>query len=151
MLTVERSITIDRPADLVAAQFADVAHHERTGVHDTARFAVIEDRGDECVYEQRSRIGPRWISQTMVLDRHDPRHLVNRVTAGAFRGATLTFDVDESAPASTHVAATLRLPPSLTTRLLGPVLRRAVGRELARALDEDRDDLESGHYVGEPR
>jgi len=35
----------------------------------------------------------------------------------------------------------------MATRLLGPVLRRLLGRSLAAALEEDRDDLESGRYA----
>ena len=56
-LTVTRAVVIDRPVAKVAAQFADVGHHERTGVHRTATFHVIAEADDWCDYDHVSRVG----------------------------------------------------------------------------------------------
>jgi hypothetical protein len=143
MLTVVRSITIDRPAAEVRAQFADVAHHERSGVHRGSRFTVLADAGDTCTYDQLTGR----IRQRFELDRHDPAHLVNTVTEGAFQGGTLTFDIREAAPDTSEVTATLSAPTAGVTGLLAPFLRVVLGRSLAKALGEDQRDLESGAYA----
>jgi hypothetical protein len=146
MLTAVRTIRIERPAAEVRAQFADVAHHERTGVHRGSRFTLLAEAGDTCTYEQVTGRGPGRIRQRFELDRHDPAHLVNTVTDGAFRGGTLTFDIRDAGPDGSEVTATLVAPTKGVTDWLAPVLRVLLGRALVQALEEDRQDLESGAY-----
>jgi len=144
---VSRSIIIERPAHEVAQQFCDVDHHERSGVHAGTSFHVIDQDDDHCDYEQLSRVGPSTIRQRFHLDRTDRLHQINMVTGGSFQGGTLAFDIVETGVESAEVTATLTPPRTMATRLLGPVLRRLLGRSLAAALEEDRDDLESGRYA----
>lgn len=151
MLEVTRSIVIDRPVDDVAAQFADIAHHERTGVHRDVTFHVVAEAENWCDYDQRSRVGPGTVRQRCHLDRHDRRHQVNTITRGMFRGGTLYFEIASNGLGASHVTATVTAPTSLLTRLLAPVLRPQLGRSLATALDEDKADLESGHYPSAQR
>lgn len=146
MLVITRAVTIDRSPELVRSQFADVAHHQRTGVHRGTRFAVVDESAAECIYDQVTGRGPVRLRQRYRLDRRDLAHQVNTVVAGPFRGGTLTFDIDASLPGSTVVTATLTSPPTRGNRLLGPILRRTLGRSLARALAEDKSDIESGAY-----
>jgi hypothetical protein len=147
MLTIERSVRIERPVAEVRAQFADVAHHERTGVHGGSHFTVLTDAGDTCTYDQVTGRGPGRIRQRFELDRRDPAHLVNTVTDGAFRAGTLTFDIREAGPGTSEVTATLAAPAGGVTGLLAPLLRVMLGRALAKALGEDKRDLESGAYA----
>lgn len=147
---VSRSIVIDRPAHEVAQQFCDVEHHERTGVHAGTSFHVLDQDDDHCDYEQHSGVGPSTIRQRFHLDRTDRFHQVNTVTDGSFQGGTLTFDIVETGAESAEVTATLTPPRTMATRLLGPVLRRVLGRSLAAALEEDRNDLERGRYASAP-
>jgi hypothetical protein len=146
MLVVSRTVTVDRSPELVRSQFADVAHHQRAGVHRGTRFRVIDESATECTYEQVTGRGPLGLRQRYHLDRRDAAHQVNTVVAGPFRGGTLRFDIAGSTPGSTVVTATLASPPTVATRLLGPFLRRALGRSLGRALAEDKVDIESGAY-----
>ena len=143
MLAVVRTLRIERPAAEVRAQFADVAHHERSGVHRGSRFTVLADAGDTCTYEQ---VTGR-MRQQFELDRRDPALLVNTVTEGPFRGGTLTFDIREAGPDTSEVTATLAAPTGGVTGLLAPLLRVVLGRALAKALAEDQRDLESGAYA----
>lgn len=145
-LTVTRSVVIGSPISIVAAQFADVAHHQRTGPHRNVAFRVLTESDDHCDYEQHTRVGPRTIYQRFELDRSNPHHLVNTVTAGMFTDGAITFDIVPAGGATTEVTATLTAPPSPLTRLAGPMLRRVLGRSLAIALEEDQIDLESGCY-----
>ena len=145
MEPVVRSLVIQRPVDVVAAQFADVAHHERAAPHRKVRFTVLDEQPDEVRYRQRSRIGPAALRQTMVLDRRDPLHLVNTAHDGALVGSTLVFDIGPVGADVARVTVTLRFPSSPLARMLGPLLRPLVGRDLAAALDEDRRDLEESY------
>lgn len=141
MRIASRTVTIQRPLDVVARQFADVAHHEATGVHPDVRFTVVDESTTHCDYDQVTRQGPVRMWQRLRLDRSDPMHQVHTVTDGRFAGGTLAFDLAEPAAGTTTVTATLS-SPRRALRLLGPLL----GRELGKALEEDRADLESGTY-----
>ncbi len=66
-----RSCTIDRPVDVVRAQFADVGHHERSAVHHNVTFTVLEESGAHCDYEQVTREAPVTIRQRFHLDRRN--------------------------------------------------------------------------------
>ncbi len=146
MRPITRTITIARPPDLVARQFADVPHHERAGVHSSTAFQLLSDDDETVHYIQRSKIGPRTAEQTVHLDRRDPYHLINTFTDGPFAGSTLTFDIEAFDEEAARVTATLTPSKTALTRLLGPLLTIAIKRDLTAALDEDRQDLESGNY-----
>jgi hypothetical protein len=147
VLEISRTVRIERPASVVAAQFGDVAHHQRAAPHRGVEFRVLSDGPQACEYEQVTRLGPIRARQRFVLERTDPGHQVNRITEGLFAGGSITFDVDVDVDGPTsEVTATLRHEPRGVQRLAAPVLRRMLGRALAAALAEDKADLESGRY-----
>ncbi len=146
MLLASRTCTINRPVQVVRAQFADVGHHQRSAVHDNVTFTVLEESEAHCNYEQVTRQGPLRIRQRFHLDRSDPSRLVNTVIAGTFRGGNLTFTIDAEGPSTAVVTATLHGAPRPSLRLTRPLLRRVLGRSLDKALAEDQHDLESGAY-----
>lgn len=154
MLVITRNVTIDRPVGEVEQQFGDVAHHERTAVHHGVQFAVLDETPEFCVYEQVTKLGPARIRQSFRLERNDPACQVNTITGGAFSGGSITFEITPiegeggGGERATAVTATLRAPVRGIAAWFAPVLRRALGRSLARALGEDRRDLESGKYTG---
>ena len=129
-------------------QFGDVAHHERTGHHRGVTFLLDRDDGRSCHYRQETKVGHLTLRQSFVLDRDDPTHQVNRLESGTLSPGSITFDIAERGPDETEVTATLTSEStSLAARLAAPLLRAGLGRALAQALDEDRDDLESGRYA----
>jgi hypothetical protein len=145
VLEVIQRIKIARPVDVVRSQFADVAYHAGMGVHRGVSFLIENESAGECAYEQVTRVGPLRLRQRFLLDRTDPATQVNAVVAGVFAGGALTFSIDAEGD-ETVVVATLCGAPNVIQRLLGPLLRRQLARSLARALAEDRLDLESGRY-----
>lgn len=148
MISVQRSITIRRPVADVQRQFADVAYHERTGHHRGVTFIVDTDDEHTCHYRQETKVGPLTLRQSFVLDHDDPAHQVNRLESGTLSPGSITFDIAERGPDETEVTATLTSEStSRAARLAAPLLRAGLGRALAQALDEDRDDLESGRYA----
>lgn len=144
-LEVIRSVVIDRSAEIVRRQFADVAHHAQTHVHPRVAFEVLED-GDRCTYSQRSSVGPLRLRQVFELDRTDTGPLVNRIVSGNFSGGAIVFRVEPLADHRSEVETTLTAPLPNALRPLAPLLRAVVGRQLAAALNEDRIDLEGGSY-----
>ncbi len=145
-LEVARSVEIERDAAVVRRQFGDVAHHAASGVHRGVVFEVISDDGSRCRYRQVSAVGPAKLRQEFELERTEDGALVNRIVAGQFRGGAITFDVKPRGEGRSIVEARLTVPVSGGMRILAPILRPRVGRQLAAALIEDKVDLESGRY-----
>lgn len=145
MFELSERIRIDRPVEVVGAQFADVAYHERSGHHRGVTFHVLDETEERCEYDQATHVGGMQARQRFELDRSDRSHQVNRITAGMFHGGSITFDIVPDGEGSA-VTATLRTELSFGTRLASPVLRRSLRRSLTKALEEDRFDLESGTY-----
>jgi len=146
VLEVTRSIEIERSAEVVRRQFGDVAHHAATGLHRGVTFELIDDGDSLCRYRQHTKVGPLTLTQELELDRTESGPLVNRVVAGEFAGGSITFSVTQLLAQTSMVDAQLVAPVSGIPRLVAPVLRAQVGRQLAAALLEDKADLEVGHY-----
>jgi hypothetical protein len=140
-----RTIRIECPLDTVQRQFADIAHHEATNLHHNVWFTVRNESPTHCEYDQVTRQGPIKLRQTFHLDRSDPAHQVNTITAGPFSGGAITFDITEITPGFAEVTASLT-SPKRSTRMFAPILRPMLGRALSSALAEDLADLESGRY-----
>ena len=68
------------------------------------------------------------------------------MVAGPFRTGTLTFTIRPE-DAGSLVTATLRAPVPGALKWSSPILRTVLGQSLARALAQDKDDLESGRYA----
>jgi hypothetical protein len=150
MLNAHARVTIRRPLGEVQAQFADVAYHERNGHHRSVTFSVTSESEQSCSYTQETRLGPMRLRQEFELDRSVPSHQVNALVAGAFSPGAITFDIEADGPDAAIVTATLSSKRSGLTALAAPLLKRPLTRALAKALDEDRDDLESGRYAARP-
>jgi hypothetical protein len=145
-MDVVRSVEIERDAAVVRRQFGDVAHHAATGVHRGVVFEVIEDDEAHCYYRQISTVGPVKLRQEIELDRAGNGPLVNRIVAGQFTGGAITFNVESRGEGRSVVEARLTAPISSAMRVVAPILRAQVGRQLAAALVEDKEDLEGGAY-----
>ncbi len=147
MFEVSAQVTIRRPLAEVQEQFGDVGYHERTGHHKGVSFHVVSETAQSCSYSQVSRVGPLHLHQDFELDRTVPGHQVNTLVSGPFSPGSITFDVVSDGDDGAKVTATLCSTRPGFTQLAAPLLRRSLAPALARALEEDRDDLESGRYA----
>lgn len=147
MFEVTRSVEIERDAEVVRHQFGDVAHHAATSVHRGVVFEVIDDDGSRCSYRQTSQVGPLKLCQEIELDRTETGPLVNRIVAGQFSGGSVVFDVEPRGSGRAVVEGRLSAPLSVAMRVVAPLLRALVGKQLAAALAEDKADLEAGGYA----
>lgn len=117
-----------------------------TGVHHSVVFEVIDEDAGRCRYRQVSTVGPLRVRQEVELDRSGDGPLVNRIVAGQFSGGEIVFEVTSRGEGRAAVEARLSAPVAGVMRMVAPVLRAQVGRQLAAALVEDKADLESGTY-----
>ena len=62
---IKESIEIERPLEEVRAQFGDVDHHARTGVHRGVTFEILDHSGAIIRYRQTTRLGPIRMVQIM--------------------------------------------------------------------------------------
>lgn len=143
---VIETITIEAPADQVHAQFGDVAHHAETGLHKGVSFEVLADDGNICRYRQTTAVGPLRLNQELELTRSADGSLENRVVSGQFAGGMIEFTISPQGEAASSVEARVSAVLRAHEIVVAPLLRRTVRRSLARALREDRDDIESGRY-----
>jgi uncharacterized membrane protein len=142
---VQVTQTIERPADLVRRHFLDMEHHARHPVHAAARFAVGEQSPTHCVYTQETRLGPFKLREDARLER-DGDDVVNRSLNGASAGMVVRFSFRPIDPSTTEVTADIRLPRTGLRKVIAPLLRRMLRSGFARALEEDRIDLEERGY-----
>lgn len=130
---------------IVRRHFLDMEHHERHPVHAAARFRVLEQSPSHCVYDQETSLGPFQLREQSRLDLIEG-DVVNRCLQGANAGMVNTFSFREVGPSTTEVVVEVRVPKTGIRRWLAPILRTLLRRGFARALEEDRADLEERGY-----
>jgi hypothetical protein len=142
---VQLAQTIACPINLVRRHFLDMEHHARHPVHAAATFAVIEQSSTHCRYTQKTRLGPFTLREEARLEL-DGDDVVNRCVSGASADMVVRFGFRSVDGVATEVTADVRLPRTGFRRVIAPLLRRMLLRGFARALEEDRVDLEERGY-----
>lgn len=150
MIAVELAQDIDAPAERCRRHFFDMRHHEQHRVHAGATFHVREADAQRVLYEQRTRFFGAMLVDVAELRRCDDaaKTLENRVLSGASAGLVVHFRFEALDAARTRVHLRATWAPTGLKRLLTPLLRSALVSGFARAVDEDRADLEGGRYPG---
>jgi hypothetical protein len=144
-IRVRLSQTIECPVDLVRRHFLDMEHHQRHGVHEAARFFVIEQSEVHCLYDQETSLGPLRLRERSRLDREGD-DVVNRCLSGANAKMVNRFSFVQRDAQTTEVVVEVTLPKTGLRHLIAPLLRVAIRRGFARGLEEDRIDLEDRGY-----
>lgn len=141
---------IAAPVTTVRAQFADLDHHIRAGVHPKLRFEVLERRPRGARFVQEVRL--LGIRQRDVFEREltPEGGIIDRSVEGFNRGGQILFDFQpqrQEGRAGTRVEITVRLPlPPVVGPLLRPLLERQIRKEVTAAALEDRADIEQRGY-----
>lgn len=141
---------IAAPVPTVRAQFADLDHHIRAGVHPKLRFEVLERRPRGARFVQEVRL--LGILQRDVFERElmPDGGIVDRSVEGFNRGGEILFAFQpehQGGRTGTRVQITVRLPlPPLVGPLVRPLLERQIRKEVAAAALEDRADIEQRGY-----
>jgi hypothetical protein len=137
--------TIARPVEVVRAHFFDIAHHQRHPVHGGARFEVLEQGPGRCLYAQQTKLGPFTLHERSRIERAGDT-LVNCCLEGPSAGQVATFSFQPKGESQTEVALELVAPARGLMSLAAPLLRALLQSGFARALEEDRIDLEERGY-----
>lgn len=141
---------IEAAPPVVRAQFADLRHHIRAGVHPKLRFEILAERPQGARFVQEVRL--LGIRQRDVFEREigpDGR-IDDRSVEGFNKGGALAFRFAPQTVAGrdgTIVDITIRLPlPPVIGPLLRPLLEAQIRKEVAAAALEDKADIEQRGY-----
>jgi uncharacterized protein YndB with AHSA1/START domain len=141
MNPVRVSVTIDRPREDLFALLSDLRAHEQFTDH----FLVDYSGEAEHVRARAKLPGPEQWAEISVVENAEPSRLVERaVGAGGRRETRGTYRLEPAASGGTVVTfdfETIRAPAA--ERAMGPVLRRWVRRQNARAMERLKAVAES--------
>jgi hypothetical protein len=146
VLLVSASTQITRGIDVVRRHFSDVDHHIRSRVHPNVEFTPLPDSEGACRFRKTIRILGIPIVDEVVLKHQPDGSITEDSVAGPSTGMRLVSSFRADGPQRTSTTLTVQLPVRGLKWLAAPWLRLMIGRRLARALDEDRRDLEGGRY-----
>lgn len=143
---VEAEKVIARPVDVVRAQFMDMEHHAAAGVHADLEVSNVRLHDHGCRFTGRRRVFGRLQEDEIELSRGSDGSVMLRSVAGSNPGLLITQAFDPVGDDRTRVRATVELPVAGILRLLRPLVRKGLERDLAKAFEEDRIDLEERGY-----
>ncbi len=137
---------IARPIEAVQSQFVDMQHHASTRVHAALEVGNVRPQPGGCRFTGRRRVlGMLQEDEIEVSQRADGSSTL-RSLVGSNAGLLITQNFAAEGPDRTRVRTTVEYPLRPLLRLLAPLLRIGLQRDLASALEEDRIDLEERGY-----
>jgi hypothetical protein len=154
-LSVYEEKLIARPIDIVQSQFVDMEHHASTCVHSTLQVRNVRPQGDGCRFTGRRRIFGVLQEDEIEVSRGPDGSSTLRSLSGSNAGLVITQTFEPVGDASTRVRTRVDMPVKGVRKLLAPLVRIGLKRDLTLALEEDRIDLEErgypkiGHQLGD--
>jgi hypothetical protein len=145
-IVVQGEKLIARPIQAVSAQFTDMTHHERAGVHTALHVSNVRAREGGCMFTGRRRVLGVVQADEIEVSRRADGSSTLRSVSGSNAGLLITQRFEAVGPDSTRVRTTVELPLRGMLRLLSPLLRMGLQRDVDKALEEDRYDLETRGY-----
>ena len=137
---------IARSIDVVQTQFVDFAHHERTRVHRDLEVKDARPVANGFRFTGRRRVfGMLQVDEIEVL-RHADGNSTLRSLSGTNAGLTIKQTFESKGPQTTLVRLEVNMPVTGLLKLLSPLVRVGIQRDLAVGLEEDRIDLEERRY-----
>lgn len=137
---------IARPIQAVQAQFVDMQHHASTRVHADLGVGNVRPKEAGCRFTARRRVfGMLQEDEIEVLRRTDGSSTL-RSLSGSNAGLLITQEFESVSPDRTRVRITVEMPLKGMLRILAPLVRIGLQRDVATALEEDRVDLEERGY-----
>lgn len=144
-IQVHRDQLIARPLAEVQAQFADMTHHERVGVHKALGVGNVRPGPDGCRFTGRRRMLGKMMVDEVELTRGPDGSVTLRGVEGPNAGLVIAHTFETSGD-KTLVKTTVEFPVKGALRLLGPLVKLGIQRDLKLSLEEDRFDLEVRGY-----
>lgn len=145
-ITVEGEKRIARPLEVVQSQFVDMQHHASTRVHADLEVSNVRPLPDgHLVTGRRKVLGMKQEDEIEVRRSPDGSSTLRSV-AGTNAGLLITQTFSAEGSNATRVRTKVELPVNGVLRLLAPLVRLGLKRDLDIALEEDRKDLEERGY-----
>jgi len=145
-IRITASLRIDRPADLVRAQYRDIDHHIRHNVHPSIHYQWEPAADGERKIRTTFRIlGVPQFDVSLLEDADDGSFII-RYLEGSNAGMVLVHKFVPLGPSATDVQLSAEAPSTLARKLLGPLFVAGARQVMKKALLEDKRDLESDNY-----
>lgn len=146
-ITVRGEKLIARPIDVVQSQFADMAHHERAKVHSALGIHDAAPIPNGFRFTGRRRmLGAMQEDITEVVRSADGNSEL-RVVSGPNVGLVVRQTFEAQGPDRTLARIEVAMPARGVLKLLAPLVRIGIKLDVAKALEEDRIDLEERGYT----
>jgi hypothetical protein len=137
---------IARPIEVVRSQFVDMGHHASTRVHADLDVSNVRAKEGGCRFTGRRRVFGMLQEDEIEVSRRADGSSTLRSLSGSTAGLLITQEFESAGPDRTRVRTTVEMPLNGMLRLLAPLVRMGLQRDVAIALEEDRVDLEERGY-----
>lgn len=145
-IVVQGEKLIAKPIGMVQAQFVDMGHHHSSGVHKDLEVSNVRILEGGCVFTGRRRVFGMLQQDEIEVQRKPDGSSTLRSLAGTNAGLLITQVFEAVGEDKTRVRTTVDFPVKGMMKLLAPLVRLGLERDLATALEEDRYDLEERGY-----
>jgi len=146
-ITVHGEKVISRPIRVVQSQFVDMARHASAGVHADLNVSNVRPKEGGCLVTGRRRVLGMLQEDEIEVLRDSNGNSTLRSLSGTNAGLLITQRFEALGLEKTRVHTTVEYPVRGLLRMLSPLLRIGLQRDLATALEEDRIDLEERGYT----
>lgn len=137
---------IARPLEVVQSQFVDMPHHAATRVHADLEVSNVRPLPDGHLVTGRRRVFGMLQEDEIEVRRAPDGNSTLRSIAGSNAGLVITQTFAAEGMNATRVRTKVEMPVNGLLRLLAPLVRLGLQRDLETALEEDRKDLEERGY-----
>jgi len=144
--TAIAEIVIRRPIEMVRAQFLDLQHHMANDVHPEIEIVNHERDGDSWLYTQGSRVFGRMRRNRVRLGPMDTGSVRLAFLHGPDQGTAQVVTFEALGGEATQVRSTTTIPLRGLMSLLRAFVENQATKVSARALMQDRSDLERYGY-----
>jgi len=145
-IIVQAEKLISRPIDVVQSQFVDFEHHASTRVHADLGVSNVRPQEGGCRFTGSRRVFGMLQEDEIEVSRGADGNSTFRSVSGSNAGLLSTQRFEADGPDRTRVFLTIEYPVRGILRLLAPLVRLGLQRDVATALEEDRIDLEERGY-----
>ncbi|HET7452825.1 MAG TPA: hypothetical protein VFL12_08800 [Thermoanaerobaculia bacterium] len=148
---IEAEKVFARPISVVEAQFVDMQHHSTARVHGDLDISNVRPQQDGCLCTARRRVMGKLQEDEIEVRRNADGSSTLRSVGGTNAGLLITQRFESLGTERTRVHLTFELPVHGVMALLSPLVRAKLRKDTARALEEDRRDLEERGYPATAR
>lgn len=146
-IRITASLRMERPAEVVRAQYRDIDHHIRNNVHPSIHYAwEPSEPGQRKIRTTFRILGVPQYDVSLLEDAEDGSFVI-RYLEGTNAGMVLVHRFTPLGPNATNVELTADAPATLGRKLLGPLFVAGGRQVMKKALAEDKRDLEQGSFV----